>query len=296
MWLIFALISPFFWAIVHVMDSHCVEEVLEKPWVGMVTSALSSIIVFLPLPILLLFFSWEIPETNIVIFAIAAGVLIQISQAFYFKSLSYSEAGIIAAYWNMTPAFLPIVSYFFLSRVLEIPQYMGIILLVISSVVLCLLDTEFHTRWKAFWLMFIASTLQVAALMLEDHIFDNASYFVGFYLIATGLILTGISPLIFARARRRVFSNFPRLRKAMKIFLGIEVANLLALASSERAISLGNPSLVAAVETTVPAYTFLLSLILLGFGSKLGDPSTKNSLLYKFFLVLVMGAGVWFVS
>ena len=42
MWLVFALLSPLFWAIVTVLDRHCVERIFDRPWMGVITSALAS--------------------------------------------------------------------------------------------------------------------------------------------------------------------------------------------------------------------------------------------------------------
>lgn len=296
MWLFFALLTPFFWASVHVMDSHCVKEVFDKPWLGMVTSALASMVVFLILPFLIPFVNWHVPEWSIIGIALLAGAFIQLSQVFYFQALAYSEAGIVAAYWNLTPALLPVASFFFLDQILEVPEYMGIGILIFSSVCFCLLDTNFALRWRSLFLMLGASVFQVAALLLEDRVYQEESYVIGFFLVTIGLILTGIFPLVVPSALKVFRNNLPALRPAMGILVGIEVMNLFALASSQRAIDLGVPSLVAAVETMVPAYTFLLALLLLSLMPRFGDPLASSYLLQKFGLVGVMVGGVWLLS
>jgi len=47
-WLAFALVSPAFWAIVHVLDSYCVDKVFDRPWIGVITSG-ATILFALPL-------------------------------------------------------------------------------------------------------------------------------------------------------------------------------------------------------------------------------------------------------
>src|SRR5687768_7864430 len=113
MWLFFALLTPLFWSVVHVMDSHCVDEVFEKPWMGMITSALTSTVIILFVPFIFPYFSDSAlsPPIYYILLAILAGMFIQISQFFYFQSLAFSEAGIVAAYWNLTPALLPVISF-----------------------------------------------------------------------------------------------------------------------------------------------------------------------------------------
>ena len=107
MWLVFALMAPFFFAVVHVLDSYCVSDIFEKPWVGGLTSSLATVVVILmAMPFVLPFIEWSLPPSKIILLALLAGGLIQASQFLYFQALSYSEAGIVAAYWNMIPAIL----------------------------------------------------------------------------------------------------------------------------------------------------------------------------------------------
>lgn len=296
MWLFFALSTPLFWAIVHVMDSDCVEEIFEKPWMGAITSALASIVVFVPLPFLLPFLGWEMPRWETIVLALIAGMLIQISQALYFQALAYSESGVVAAYWNMTPALLPIASFITTGSILSGTKYAGILILITASIGMCLVDTRLETRWRSFFLMLGASCLQVIFFLIEDHIYQEISFLLGFYIIAIGLIITGSLPLF----HPRVFSLFKRnasvLKSASIIFVSIEIINLCALFTTQKAVDLGLPSLVAAVESTIPAYTFVLSILLYQFNSRLGDQRSVNFLISKLLLVTIMVAGVYFVA
>jgi len=296
MWLFFALLTPLFWAVVHVMDARCVGDVFEKPWMGAVTSAVASIVAFIPLPFLLLSFDWAIPDFSIILLALAAGALIQISQVFYFQSLKYSESGIVAAYWNMVPAMLPFASFFVMGTVFPTGKYFGMAVLIAASIGMCLVDSNLEARWKSFFLMFFASSLQVILFLIEDHIFATIPFFTGFYLITVGLILTGVVPLasppIFTLFRK----NFSILRRAATIFVGVEIINLCALFTSQKAIDLGEPSLVAAVESTIPAYTFFFSTCLLILLPAYGDPLAKKNIKAKMILVCAMMVGVYLVA
>jgi drug/metabolite transporter (DMT)-like permease len=296
MWLYFALLTPLLFAIVHVLDMHCVEDIFEEPWIGVVTSALASLIIFIPLPYLAPLLHWELPSATIVLMALGAGALIQFSQFFYFKALSLSEAGIIAAYWNMVPALVPVASFLVFSEILTTAQYIGISILVIASVCFCLLDSNIEARWNSFFLMFIAAIMQVAMFLLQDVVFEHIPYAEGFYLITTGLILAGLTPLLFTKCRAILMKGSRSLIQGTKFFVLIELANLAALASSQRAVSLGRPSLVAAVESTIPAYTFLLSMGLIVFLPKFGDPQSSKHLLSKLSLVGMMALSVWLVA
>ncbi len=296
MWLFFALLTPFFWSIVHVMDAHCVEDIFDKPWMGAITGSIASLIILVPLPIILPLIQWEMPSHKIVILAILAGCLIQVSQALYFQALAYSESGIVAAYWNMTPAMLPIASFFVANTVFETSKYLGISILILASVGMCLIDSQLQTRWRSFFLMLSASALQVIFFLVEDYIFNYIPFLMGYFLITIGLIIAGIIPLLIPKVNAVFRKNAPALSQAAKIFLSIEIINLCALFTTQKAVSLGIPSLVAAVESTIPAYTFLLSIVLLKFFPVVGDKRAYEHLVSKLHLVTLMIIGVYFVA
>ncbi|GAB4213680.1 MAG: hypothetical protein OHK0012_10250 [Synechococcales cyanobacterium] len=296
MWLVFALLSPLFWAMVHVLDAYCVDRVFEKPWMGVITSSLASSIVVVIVPFLVPYGLRPMTHWPLVGVALLAGALIQISQACYFQALAYSEAGIVAAYWNMTPTFLPLASYLLMGGVLDHTHYLGIGLLILTSVSFCLLDVHFFTRWRSFFLMVLASILQVAAILLEKYFFDREPFLLGFLFITLGIILAGSMPLLIPTVRHSFTANLPKLRSAALVLIGIEVINLVALFMSQQAVNLGIPSLVAAVETMIPAYAFLLSLFLAMVVPRFGDPETHHRLPAKLALVTIMALGVWMIS
>lgn len=296
MWLLYALISPLFWAIVHILDWYCVERLFEKPWMGAITSSLASCSIFLFLPFLGSNITWEVPRLEIVAAAILAGALIQISQFLYFQALSYSEADIIAAYWNITPIVLPITSFLLLGRVLHVRHYLGIIILILVSIGFCLTDTNFKTRWRAFYLMSFACCIQAASLLLEEFVFHHSLFFMGFLFITIGIIISGASPLLLHSVRHSFLKTLITIRRSIPIVFTIELINLVALLTSQRAIALGIPSLVAAVETTIPAYTFILSVGLYQFKFAWYDAKILRHLRLKLLLLGLMMIGIWLVS
>ncbi len=298
MWLTIALLSAIFFGIVHVMDSYCVDHVLEKPFIGMITSAIASSVVFLAIPFTLpILVPIQMPSIKIIVFCLSAGALIQINQALYFKALSYSEAGTVAGYWNMVPAFLPIVSFFYFGEVLEDSNYIGLYLIVMASVGLCLLDNKTKGSFVAFLLILFGTSLQITALLLMKIIFDEIQYFVGFILITTGMILMGLSPLMLQNFRRVFVSNLTKLAPAMHLFIIVEIVNLLAYGFLEKAIHIGgNPSLVAAIDATTSGFTFIFSIFFFFVSKKFGDIRSQENLGLKFINVGVMVMGVLMVS
>lgn len=288
MWLIFALVSPMLWALVHVADSHCVHERFEKPWMGVTTSSFASLVAMVLLP----FLEWSAWDWNLVALAILGGALIQVSQALYFQTLAYSEAGIVAAYWNMVPALLPVVSFILLSQVFSASQYAGIVVIVAASVCMCLLDCNLTTRWQSFLLMLTASVMQVMALLMLNRVYDHMPFLQGFLLMTGGIVVCGCLPLLLRPVRSVFYQNARALVAGSPLFVSIEIVNLLALACSQKALQLGDPSLVAAVESTLPAFCFILSMLFWRIAPVFGDEMAFSNLRWKFVCVTCMAIGV----
>lgn len=296
MWLVFALLAPLSFAIVHILDAHCVDNIFEKPWFGVITSSFASVIVLIMSLLMFPEVSLEKISMNDALLAFGSGFLIQISQIFYFQSLSYSEPGIISAYWNMIPSLLPVVSFFAFNTVLRLNEYLGIALLVIASVLMCLVDSNLQTRWKAFVLMLFASILQTILYLIQDELFTHNPFFEIYFYVILGIILCGLLPLLFKKTRISIRRNEQKLKSAFWLIMIIEFFYLLALGLAQKSVDLGNPSLVAAIETMLPAFTFLLSLVLLFVYPKFGDEKVFNKLWLKLILVLVMITGVILLS
>ncbi|MBK8815306.1 MAG: EamA family transporter [Methylococcaceae bacterium] len=293
MWLYYALIGPPFWALVNILDSHCVGNVFDRPWVGVITGSLATAVIFLAFPFILPFIEWQFPHWRIIALSIVAGGLIQLSQAFYFQALERTEAGIVAAYENFTPTLMPLASYFLMGEVLEPWHYIAIGVLVVASLCFCLIDISRDGKWDSILLMMVTSSLQVAAILIEKYVFEHGDFIICFLLIISGVVLSGVLPLLFSSNVRKIFiGNIPKLKPLTGLFIGLECANLVALYLSQKAVDLGSPALSAAMETTVPGYTFLITVALLYFKHHYGDEDAKYRLRTKLILVAIMSVGV----
>lgn len=293
MWLFYALLGPPFWALVHILDSHCVGNVFDRPWMGVITSSLSTAFIALVAVLILPFGEWQLPELHIIALAMLAGGCIQLGQVFYFKALEKTEAGIVAAYGNFTPTLLPLASYFLMGEVLLPWHYVAIGVLVVASICFCLIDVTRNGKWDSIFLMLFASTVQVAAILIEKYVFENGTFNICFAFVILGVVLSGVLPLTVVSGVRKAFiGNLPKLKPLAPLFVGIETANLVALYMSQRAVDLGSPTLAAAMETTVPGYTFLLTILLLSLKHRFGNEEAKYKIRTKLFLVGIMSVGV----
>jgi drug/metabolite transporter (DMT)-like permease len=292
MWIIFALLAPFLFALVHVLDAECVDKVLEKPWMGMITSAIATLFVLIPIPYFFPFFDWTWPSWQILTLTFLAGALIQISQGLYFQSLSYSEAGIVSAYWNLIPIFVAILSVLLFYEVLSWKEYLGMTVIVLSSTVMIFLDTALRTGIKTFFTMIFAALMQSISYISLNYVYDYIPFLQAFTIMTSAIIIVGMLPLTSTKIRSVFKRNIVRLHKHRWLFIIIELINVGALFSAQKAIALGNPSLVTAVETTIPAFAFGVSGSLFLFTRKFGDRRTFSKLHLKILMIIFMTAGI----
>jgi uncharacterized membrane protein len=292
MWIQYALFSSFLWAIVHILDEHCVDKIFSKPWLGVITSSGISVGIFLLMPISGV--AIVVPNWDILLICLVTGAIIQLSQLFYFHALDSSDSGTVSAYWNLTPIFLPIVSYWLFGSLITGSNYVGIALLLTASIGLCLID-KFKSRWRTFYLMSIAAALQTVVVLFEKYIFDRTDFSGAFLSITVGIIISGLASLGFEKVRVILFQDLPKIRKALPILISIELINWAALYTGQTAVKLGVPSLVSAIEASTPAYAFGLSL-LIAILQRRTDINTRRKLSIKWGFVALMMTGIWLIG
>jgi uncharacterized membrane protein len=291
MWLILALSSSLVWAIVHILDEHCVDKIFSKPWIGVLTSSAISAGIFLLVP-----FSGQkivIPSWEILAVCLLTGAVIQGSQYYYFLALDCSDCGTVSAYWNLTPTFLPVISYWLFGYVITGNNYMGIGLLILGSVGLCLND-RLPNKWDALYLMTIAASLQTIVVLLEKYIFDRTDFFGAFLAITVGTIGAGLSGFKSAAVRATFRANLPSICQAWRVLVAIELLNWVALYLGQSAVKDGIPSLVSAIEASIPAFAFGLSMGI-AFLNRQFDAYRKG-LGLKLSMIGLMMVGVWLIG
>jgi uncharacterized membrane protein len=292
MWIQYSLLSSFLWAIVHILDEYCVDNIFSKPWLGVITSSGISVGIFLLFPILNV--TVVIPHLNILLVCLMTGAIIQLSQLFYFRALDCSDSGTVAAYWNLTPIFLPIISYWLFGYFITWNNYIGIFLLVITSVGLCSID-KFTSRWDTLYLMSIAAGLQTVVVLLEKYIFEHTDFSGAFLAINAGIIISGLSALMLKEVRAALIKDLPKIKTFLPIFIVIELINWAALYTGQIAVKVGVPVLVSAIQASTPAFAFGISLLIAILRRRL-DIETSQNLSTKWGLVGLMIVGVWLIG
>ena len=296
MWILLALAASVCFAVVYLLDEYCIDEILDQPWMAVITSAVASIIVFLPLPYILPFINWQWPSFKIISLGILSGMLIQFSQFLYYNALAKTNAGIVATYLNLTTAILPIAGFIIFGTVLTPYQYIGIILLIFASNTMLLADHNHETRNSAMLLTIGTSLIQTVIYLIQDYVYTEASFIVSYVLLTIGLMSVGIIAYCFKSIRQKMHAEKNNILPSFKLFIGIGVLDLFAIAFAQKSIQIGNPSLVSAIETTIPGFTFVITFCAISIFHLKYDEKIFSGIAKKFAALSMMIVGVYMVS
>ena len=96
---------------------------------------------------------------------------------------------------------------------------------------------EIPSNWQPVHL-FRPMSLQEKAS--QDQVFAVCPVYRAFLAITRSMAIAGISPLLIPRYRRVFRGNWPRIRPAPRLLFVIEIDNLIAVDTSQYAVSFGS--------------------------------------------------------
>jgi len=192
-----ALLSPAVFAVVNILDDNLLRGAYENPFFATIISGLIAL-----LPVLsVLFLDISIPSLSIVLLALLAGFLLVTSYFFYFKAMLVDVPSVTIALWNLSPALVPFLAFFFLGEVLSFFQYIGFILVLGASIVLSLLSIRRFRLSRAFYFMIAASALTAVVAIMAKYIYGFVSFWDGFIFVSLGM---GVGGLFFLLCFKKV--------------------------------------------------------------------------------------------
>lgn len=266
-WLAIAFIAPLFWAIMNVIDVYFVSSVYEDEWDGGIISSLFQLSAWLLVVFGLVEF--QNPGALPMLAAIVSGALLSLSFFYYFRTLFTShDVVVIGAIWNLSVPLVPFLAWILVGERLSSTHYLGIALAFIGAMLFTV-----HERIRANNLggvmknMLLAVFLLSSSMVLQNWTYDHAAvdFWSGYLLFSLGAALAAGVMIAIDRCSWRDRSTHLRelTTRYFHVFFFAEFLGLLAILASQRAISLSpSVSYVAAIESTVPVFVMIISLVL----------------------------------
>lgn len=322
-WMLVSFLAPMFWAAVNVIDVYFVGKVYRDEIDGTIISGIFQII---PFSIISLFFLkinlnqfvsvggsgnlfWIDP---IILLAILGGFLFTSSFYFYFKALfKHNDVAFLQIIWGLTIIVVPLLAFLFWGEKLSALKYVGMGTTLLGAILLSTnkkLRDKFSLRYL--WVMIWAVVILSLSMVFENRVYTELSarglndqgFLVGFLGFSLGAFLAGV---FFALAKNR--NPFPLIKRYALLFILLEGVSFFGNLASQRAIDIApSVSFVATIETFVPVFVLIYSLLILFVFSLILKKKTKTTsqiyqeqtegILVKIMATAVMAVGVYIIS
>lgn len=297
LWLVYALLTPFFWAINNVLDRMMITRLNTNEYVLSFAAALTR------LPFLFVFLwlaDWYVPHARELILALIAGFLVVLPLVFYYKALEKDEAPpVILIYDATNPIFVLILSTLFLHERLNVFEGFGFGFLLLAGVLASLkFEEKIRISRGAWWIILAALFWAPADVLLGYlvHEFPSASALLAYEFI--GSFLGGFLFFLVPQFRKHCRAADFHWSKTLILVYGI--ATFIAYAgyfTFLKAFALERVSLTVVVTNIQPLLVFFFGLILASFSRLFEKPDTSfRNLFPKGISLLFILLGIWLLQ
>jgi len=307
-WLPIAFVAPCQWALVSVLDLYFVRRAYQDEWDGTLISGTFQLLPWVLVPLGLINYT-PLPMKTMAL-ALAGGCMFLASFFFYFRALfRFADAALIQVLWNVAVLVVPLLAWIWSGERLQSVHYLGIALAFFGSTLLAargglLRNGLLRVAGTMVWAVLLLS----ASMVLQKDAYRLASgrfldVFLVFSLGVAGAaaVLAALNPRATA-ARIRRFIGFKG--KYIALFVFAESVSFAGTVFSQRAIDLSpSPSFVAAVESSVPAFVMLQSLVIAFVLARMGREEAskmfRNQILgwrEKVIAIATMSVGIYFIA
>ena len=296
MWLIFALLSCAAYAVAEQIDSFFVNRKFKNPVALIFYSSLFNIIYVLGL---YFFVRPALPSMGTLWLFILLG-FVNVGYLWpYYKGLQDDDASVAISFLALERIMVPVLAFLLVGEVLYPIQYVGIIVIIASVVLLALHHSRkrfrlskgvWHIAWASLFLAFEAIFLK----MLFDQGVSVSTAIGGEALVS---LFFGLSVAVLSSARKDIASHFGIFLKISPVYFMEELFTFLGLFFEGSAISRTSVSVAKAVTMASPF--FLIFYAEIGkrfFPTVFKEDLRRRRVFRKIILFMVLLVGIALVS
>ncbi|MCL5224037.1 MAG: DMT family transporter [Patescibacteria group bacterium] len=294
-WLYIGLVAYFLNAISFVVAKVMLTDLIPDPWVYTFWTNILGLLAIVLLP-----FGFFVPSFQVILASFGSGVTYVLALLIFYKLLYREEASqVVPLTGGMTPIFVFLMAYFFLSEFLSVNQLIGFALIVIGGFIVSHEESwrerTKHMGVKLFWGSALSAVLFAASQVLMKFVFNNGPFLNGFIWRCFGAVLGAMFLLFLSKPRRAILKSFsPSNVKTGFVFIAGQVAALASFVLVNYAFSLGPVTIVNALSGV--QYAFLFGFVV--FLSKqypklLKEPLQPQIVRQKIWSIVLITAGVF---
>lgn len=296
MWLLYAFLSPAFYAIAEIFDNFLINKEFKHP---MTLAFYTSLFNLIFVPILFYFSPPTLPPLHTLPLFIGLGFVAVGYLYPYYRGLQADDTSIAVSFFAVGRIFVPVLAFFIVGEVLDFQQYVGIGLIIISVFALALHHAQHRFKFsKAMGYISCAAFLLAFEGVFLKLLFDQGvtvSTAVGGESIMA--LIFGVSLLLSRSIRKDAKATFPLFIKLAPLFLLEEFFTFLGLTAESQAISLTSVSVVKGITMASPFFLLLYAWLGHGIFPKLfKEDLHRKKVLRKFVLFVVLIVGIILVK
>jgi drug/metabolite transporter (DMT)-like permease len=293
-WFYLALLAPFLYAIVNLLDDNLLSFVYKSPYLATASAGLYG-----ALPLLSrLFIDAHALSLQLALLSVGAGILTIGYYFFYFKGLASDTPVVVIALFSLAPATIPFLAHFIVHERLTGGEIIGFILVLIASMGISVNNLRQLKFSKALLPVVIAVVFMDAISIMTKYAYQRASFYPVYLYFSAGMGIGGIFFLFlrYSENKRSLVEIRKRIKRLLPVFIAAELIGLSAELTLNLAISRGPVSLVKVIESTQPMFLLLITVAMYPIKPKFFREVSEGHLLRKFALVSLAIIGVAFIS
>jgi len=291
-WIIFAILSPFFFVLSNIIDKFVLEKKIKNIYTYGVIVGLcglvSGILVFL--------FTLQPFGLISSFWAILTGLIYGFSYLIYFKAVSTSDISTAVTLLFIYPIFTALFAFIFLQEKLALVKYIAIILLISGAVLMSLEKSKdkrgIKDRYRikvVLWLMLAVAVIMGIFNTVAKFTLESLSYWNVYFLTWVGAAIVLMFPLIFKKNKIALKDSF----KFIHLIVYQQILAFIGLLMFFIATSLTKVSIVAALDVLRSPMAFIFMILISLFRPQLLKESiNKETILRKVFAIILIVAGI----
>ena len=290
-WLIFALLTPFFWSFTNILD-----KILTTKYVKPIDYAILGGFIWLINLVFLPLSNLRVISLTFVLLLLFVGAIRIFSFLFYLKAMQIEEVSRVSPLGNLSPLFVLIMSVLFLKESLTQSQLIAFFLIFVGGFVLSIKRIKGLLRLsKALGFIILNTFLFALSYVLLKFAYGHITLWDGLVLYAFGEIIASFILLINQDIRKRFLKSVKSYNKKIWLFIAVDtIFALLGNLTSNAAILLGPVSLVAVVGGFQGLLVLIWAIYLSRYFPKiLKEEIDRKVLLIKAFAISLMIGGLY---
>ena len=298
-WIFFTISASALYAGSNFFDKFLIEKRVRDP---MILAILGGFLTCLVGLVVLVFKGFPAISSGQLIYMLIAGTLFELALVPWYKAISLDDVSRVAPIFQTIPVLVLIMSYLFLGERLLGGQLFGFVFILIGGYLLSAekLGQQIFKMRRTLWWALLSSLLFAIPLVLFKFVSLDQGFWDSLAYEFIGAGIGGVILILFVIFSKRAGFKQEVIEKGLKSWslIGVnEIIYVFARMLNFYAIALASVSLVTVLGGFQPFFLLGFGLILSRwFPGIVKEDIQKSTVILKLIAIILIFAGVWFVS